>query len=470
MLALLVTLALLAEPQASAAANRRPNIVIILADDLGYADVGVQGCRDIPTPNIDRLAAQGVRCTSGYSAHPFCSPMRASLMTGRYQHRFGYERNIAYDPQNRHMGLPQAETTVATRLSRLGYAAGMVGKWHLGAAAPFHPNRRGFDFFYGFLGGGHDYFRVDLRRPEGEGYLTPLQRNGQPQSLDGYITTVLSEEAIGFIEEPREGPFFLYVSYNAPHTPMQAPEEALSRFSSIQDTRRRAYAAMVSAMDDGIGGILGSLDRLDLRENTIVFFLSDNGGPENANASRNDPLRGQKGDVFEGGIRVPFLVSWPGTLPRGAVYGQPVNSIDVACTALAVAGLDPGEEERLEGVNLVPHLSGEIDSPPHDALFWRKEGGAAWAVRSGDLKLLKRRTSARVELYDLAADIGEARDISTARAQDVERLRALYERWNGSNQPPFFPAYGEYHRIMDRHYREVTGQRSGGETGETSPR
>ncbi|MCZ6793384.1 MAG: sulfatase-like hydrolase/transferase, partial [Planctomycetota bacterium] len=287
----------------------RPNVVLILADDLGYADVGMHGCRDIPTPNIDRLAASGVRCMSGYSAHPFCSPMRASLMTGRYQHRFGYERNIAYDPHNRHMGLPESETTIATRLRQAGYATGMVGKWHLGAARPFHPRRRGFDFFYGFLGGGHNYFSVDLLRPVGEGYFQPLERNGKPEDLTAYLTTALSRSAVGFIESHREKPFFLYVAYNAPHTPMQAPQEYLdeaargspaapesgrpSGATKTQPTKRQIYSAMVHAMDDGIGEILRCLERLKLRERTLVFFLSDNGGPERSNASRNDPLRGQ---------------------------------------------------------------------------------------------------------------------------------------------------------------------------------
>ncbi len=444
------------------APDARPAVVVILADDLGWADVGVHGCRDIPTPNIDRLAASGVRCESGYSAHPFCSPMRASLLTGRYQHRFGYERNIAYDPHNRHMGLPPGERTIASRLQKAGYATGMVGKWHLGAAQPFHPRRRGFDFFFGFLGGGHDYFEVSLARPMGEGYFTPLERNGEPAPLDGYLTTALTREAIGFIESQPRGeerrPFFLYVAYNAPHTPMQAPPEILERFASIADRKRRAYAAMVSAMDDGIGEILDCLERLELRRSTLVFFLSDNGGPERANASRNDPLRGQKGDVWEGGIRVPFVASWPGLLPSGEVYREPVISIDIACTALAAAGIDPATDERLEGVDLVPFLSGKRAGPPHDALFWRKENGAAWAVRAGSLKLLRRGGAEAVELYDLSADIGESTDLAAKRPQEVRRLRSLWEEWNGANEPPFFPSFREYHREMNERYREISGR------------
>ncbi len=434
----------------------QPNVVIILADDLGYADVGFQGCEDIPTPHIDQLAASGVRCSSGYSSHPYCSPMRAGMMTGKYQHRFGYERNIAYDPHNQYMGLPQSESTTATRMQKAGYCTGLLGKWHLGAARQFHPNRRGFDFFYGFLGGGHQYFDVDLTRPMGEGYFSPLQRNGEPEGLQTYLTTALTDSAIDFIDRSRpQQPFFLFVSYNAPHTPMQAPKERLERFSSITDQKRRTYAAMVSVMDDGVGRIIAKLDQQGIRKQTVVFFLSDNGGPEHANASLNDPLRGQKGDVFEGGIRVPFVASWPDQLPADVAYTHPVNSIDVSCTAMALAGVDL-RQEHLDGVNLIPCLSGKIKSPPHEAIFWRKENGQSWAVRSGALKLLKTSNS-RPELYDLDADISETKNLASSRPQDVQRLHGLYEEWNAKNQPPFFVGFRDYHKLMDEKYRQMHG-------------
>lgn len=437
-----------------ACAAERPNIVIILADDLGYGDVGVQGCTDIPTPNIDRLASKGVRCTNGYSSHPFCSPMRAGFMAGRYQHRFGYERNIAYDPHNLFMGLPASETTVPARLQKLGYTTGAFGKWHLGAAAPFQPNRRGFDFFYGFLGGGHDYFEVDLTRPMAEGYRQPLQRNSEPENLGGYLTTVLSTEAVAFIEKHSDAPFFLYLAYNAPHTPLQAPEKYLKRFGSIQDEKRRAYAAMVNAMDDGIGGVLDAIGRLKLREKTLVFFLSDNGGPERSNASNNGPLRGQKGDVYEGGIRVPFIVSWPGNIPEGTTYERPVISLDVTCTALELAGAPA--DSKLDGVNLVPHLSGENQGAPHQALFWRKENGEEWAVRAGSLKLLKERASETLRLYDLAVDIGETTDLFSIRPDAAGELKSMYASWNGKNKPPFFPGYRDYHQILRAKYQDIS--------------
>jgi arylsulfatase A-like enzyme len=379
--------------------------------------------------------------------------MRAGMMTGKYQHRFGYERNIAYDPHNKYMGLPVSEETIASRLSKAGYTTGILGKWHLGASKPFHPNKRGFDYFFGFLGGGHQYFEVDLTRPMGEGYFTALQRNGQPEDLSDYLTSVLSNEAVQFIDTNQQAPFFLFVSYNAPHTPMQAPEKRLAQFARITHPKRRAYAAMVSMLDEGVGQIVDKLKQLNLRERTLIFFLSDNGGPERANASMNDPLRGQKGDVYEGGIRVPFVVSWPRTLPSEAEYHHPVNSIDASCTALSLAGIDL-QKAALDGVNLVPHLAGKKKSSPHEAIFWRKENGQAWAVRAGTLKLLQTKNGAP-ELYDLQSDLSEGNNLAASRPDDVTRLKQLYARWNADNKPPFFPGFREYHQVMDSKYREL---------------
>lgn len=442
---------------APAFAADRPNLVFILADDLGYADVGFQGCQDIPTPHIDSLAASGVRFPSGYAAHPFCSPMRASFMTGRYQHRFGYENNIAFDPHNNRMGLPLSEKTIPQRLQAAGYSTGMVGKWHLGAAHQYHPNRRGFDFFHGFLGGGHDYFEVSLHRPMGEGYQIPIDHNGKPRDLAGYLTEDLTRAAVEFIGSRGGEPFFLYAAYNAPHTPMQAPKERLERFAGIQNPKRRAYAAMVSILDDGVGEIIAALDAGGARDNTLVCFLSDNGGPTTANASSNRPLRGDKGSVFEGGIRVPFIVSWPARLPRGMVYSHPVISHDLSVTALALAGIAGAGTQGLDGVNLVPHLLNRSLKPPHEALFWRMNGGTAWAARSGDWKLLQSGANAAPQLYNLAADISETRDLAAEQPDQVAHLRALFDGWNGGNQPPFFPGYREYHQAKDEFYRELVG-------------
>ncbi|MBT5813368.1 MAG: sulfatase-like hydrolase/transferase [Opitutales bacterium] len=438
----------------TALANERPNVVIILADDMGYCDVGVYGCEDIETVNIDRLAAEGVRFTSGYSSHPYCSPMRAALMAGRYQHRFGYERNIAYDQHNEVMGLPQSEETVASRMQKAGYTTGGIGKWHLGAAAPFQPNSRGFDFFYGFRGGGHRYFDVDLNTRLREGYYAALERNGQPEPLDGYLTTALTDEAIGFIESNQDKPFFLYLAYNAPHGPLEAPDKIETMYQGIEDVKRRTYAAMVHALDDEVGRVVDTLNNLGLRKNTIVYFLSDNGGPEHANSSENGLLRGGKGEVYEGGIRVPFIVSWPGRIPKGSVNDSPVMSIDVMRTSLELAGAPI--DAKLEGVNLMPYLDGSNASDPHEALFWRMENGKDYAVRSGPWKMTKARDQKGVQLYNVEEDIGESRDLASLRPEVMSRLTALYGSWNAKNIAPFFPGYRDYHARMKEVYASIS--------------
>jgi arylsulfatase A-like enzyme len=438
---------------AVAAAEQRPNVLVILADDLGYADVGVHGCQDIPTPNIDALAASGVRCTDGYASHPFCSPTRAGLMSARYQHRFGYVTNVAYDPQNPRIGLPVEIKTVAQRLKQAGYVTGMAGKWHLGASHLHHPNRRGFEDFFGFLGGGHDYFTVDLRIPMAEGYRQPLDRNGSPEGLSGYLTDALADHAVDFIQAHRQQPFFYYLAFNAPHTPLQAPEEAIAKFAAIQDEKRRRYAAMVHRMDMGIGRVLAALQESGVRRQTLVFFLSDNGGPTFANASRNDPLRGVKGQVYEGGIRVPFLAAWPDALPQGAVYRQPIVSFDIASTALAVAGVVASSDD--EGVNLIPYLAGRQTEPPHGSLFFRKDDGQEWAVRSGRWKLIGLDQGQATELYDLESDLGESSNVADQHPEIAAALAEQYAGWDTVNPKPLFPGYRVYHDRKKAFYEQM---------------
>ncbi|MCX5758725.1 MAG: sulfatase-like hydrolase/transferase, partial [Candidatus Hydrogenedentes bacterium] len=343
----------------------RPNIVVILADDLGYADLGCQGCSDIPTPNIDSLAREGVRFTNGYVSCPVCSPTRAGLMTGRYQQRFGHEFNpgpptAAQDT----FGLPLDQPTIAERLKAAGYATGLFGKWHLGFKPEMQPQKRGFDEFYGFLGGAHNYLRVGEK-------ANPIMRGTEPVADIDYTTDAFAREAVSFIDRHRTVPFFLYVPFNAVHAPLEAPEKYLSRFPNIEDKKRRTFAAMLSALDDNVGLILAKLRECQLEENTLVFFISDNGGPTVQTSSRNHPLQGFKGQVYEGGIRVPFLAQWKGRIPSGKVDDRPVIAIDVHPTALAVAGVIPPADAKLEGVNLLPYLTGQESAAPHDALFWR---------------------------------------------------------------------------------------------------
>jgi len=414
----------------------RPNFIVILADDLGYADVGFHGCQDIPTPNLDALAKEGVRCTQGYVSHPFCSPTRAGLMTGRYQQRFGHENNPKYDPNDAVAGLPVSEITVADVLSRLGYVTGAVGKWHLGAAPQFHPLRRGFQEYFGLIGGGHNYFVVGPGDETRE-YFIPLQRNTTPERFEGYLTDVLTTEAVAFIRRHRDSPFFLYLAYNAPHTPLQAPESWLQRVGHIEDPTRRAYAAMVAALDEGVGKVCAVLGELGLEEKTVVFFLSDNGGPVSVTHSSNAPLRGAKGSVYEGGIRVPFVIRWKGVLPGGTTYDEPVISLDIPVTMVAVAGGAFPEDRKVDGVNILPYLRGQQQGPPHKSLFWRTGGGTSWAVRSGQWKLVKAGQQEE-ELFDLLSDISETRSVKNERGEIYEELRHQYEEWNKENIAPLF--------------------------------
>lgn len=414
------------------AAGPRPNVILILADDLGYGDVGYHGCKDIPTPHIDSLARSGVRFTSGYAPHPFCSPTRAALLTGRYQHRFGHENNPPWAPDNDEIGLPVDQVTLPELLHKAGYATGIIGKWHLGGAPCFHPRKRGFTDFYGFLGGGHMY--LPGRKGAAE-YNAPLQHNGRTFEESGYLTDVFSREAVRFVEAHADRPFFLYLSYNAVHGPLQATARYLERFQSIPDERRRTYAAMLSAMDDGIGLLLKRLRELKLEESTLIFFMSDNGGPPHANASSNEPLRGAKGQVFEGGIRVPFLARWKDHLEPGKTFDAPVSGIDLFPTILTACGVEKPAAPQLDGVDLLSHVLKGPEGSPHEQLFWRTGGGLAWAVREGPWKCL-RDQDGQVMLFNLELDLSEKTDLAGSRPDLVERLTRAYERWNRDNVPP----------------------------------
>jgi arylsulfatase A-like enzyme len=418
----------------------KPNVLLIVADDLGYNDVGFQGSKEIPTPHLDRLAAQSLRCTNGYVSHPFCSPTRAGLMTGRYQHRFGHENNPAWLPESSTAGLALSETTFPALMKQAGYATGAVGKWHLGAHPQFHPMKRGFDEYFGALGGGHVYFPGDKGGPE---YQIPLNRNGKDEAQTKYLTEQFGDEAAAFVARHADGkPWMLYLAFNAPHTPLQAPQEWLEKLKHIENTSRRTYAAMICALDAAIGGVMAKLDETKQRENTLIYFVSDNGGPNLAgksgtNFTDNSPLRGAKGAVYEGGMRVPFLVSWPVKIKPG-VYDQPVIALDFLPTSLAAAESPDLTPNNLDGVNLLPFLTGETSAAPHELLFWRSGGpGGNNAVRRGRMKLL-RLGQAAPELYDLAADVGETKNLAAEKPEVVKDLTAAIAEWEKGTVAPTF--------------------------------
>lgn len=451
----LASLAGLAQAGAAAA---RPNIVVILADDLGYADIGVQGATDVPTPNIDRLAAGGVRFTNAYVTWVACAPSRASLLTGQDSHRFGFYTNptpvLAKD-----QGLPPGIMTFPRALQERGYVTGGIGKWHLGTTADRHPNRMGFTDWFGFLGGAHDYYPLEHyprkapERPWPEWFVNhtlPILRNQTRVRVDRYLTDVLTEEAQSFIERHRQSPFFLYLAYNSPHSPWEAPEDEEARYSlekvakinGIPPEFRRTYDAMVSRLDSGVGAVMEALRRHSLEERTLVIFLSDNGGGANTQPngrpgypSWNGPLRGFKGTLWEGGIRVPFLANWRGVLPAGRTYDQPVSSLDIGATALALAGGAP-RNMRLDGVDILPHVIGRKKGPPHQRLYWKQQ--ARGAIREGRYKLITGEKNTTHELYDVVDDIGETKNLAAAKPKLVKRLDAAWKAWNAEMKPPLW--------------------------------
>ena len=426
------------------AASNTPNLIVIMTDDMGYADVGFNGCTDIPTPNIDRIANQGVKCTNGYVAYPVCGPSRAGFMTGRYQQRFGFERNPQYSPQDPNMGLPRSEESIATILKKAGYTSGIVGKWHLGAHPDLHPLSRGFDFFHGHLGGGHQYLPEALTikdshaaKDEPESYRTWILRNHEPQPPRKYLTDDFSDAAVEFVEASKDNPFFLFLAYNAPHAPLQATDEYLAPFRHIQDTKRKTYAAMVSAVDDGVGMLLDKLESLELMDDTLIVFLSDNGGPHTKNGSRNTPLRGGKSDVWEGGYRVPFAIRWDGTLPAGKVYDEPVSSLDILATMAGITGIPIADDRPLDGVNLIPYLTGKNPNPPHEVLYLRKWDEGKFSIRKGDFKLVVLKDQP-LQLFNLIRDISEQRNIARENPEITEELAGLLRQWESELIEPKF--------------------------------
>jgi arylsulfatase A-like enzyme len=404
----------------AAALAAPPNIVFIVADDLGYADLSVHGGKDLRTQHIDALAAAGMRLTNAYASGCVCSPSRVGLLTGRYQQRTGHDFNT-----RRGFGLAAGETTISQRLKAAGYVTGMVGKWHLGLSPEQHPLARGFDEFYGILEHG-------IGPAERGNKEIHVYRGRETVAAPADHTTAFGREAVAFIERHREQPFFLYLPFTAVHSPHVAPPEQLKKFDHIADRRRRNYLAMLATLDDQVGQIVAALDRHNLKDNTLVCFMADNGGPDGAPS--NAPLRGHKWTLWEGGIRSPLFVVWPGRIAPGTTSAEPVIQLDLVPTALAAAGVDAPATGQLDGVNLLPHLLGKSRSLDRPALFWRF--GPQLAVRSGNWKLVKPSASEEPVLFNLADDIGEAKDVTLLHPAKARELQALWDAWNAGNAPP----------------------------------
>lgn len=431
---------------APAAAAERPNVLVIMADDLGYGDLGVHGGRSVPTPHLDALAAAGVRCTNAYVSAPYCSPARAGFLTGRAQTRFGHEFN-PHVGDERQLGLPTQLRTIADEVRGAGYATGLVGKWHQGFSPLHHPQSRGFDEFFGFLVGGHNFLLHSSAEPRfGSAHSHDmLYRGRELQRLDGYTTDVFTDEAIRFMERHAAQPWFLYLAFNAVHTPLEIAEHLRERIpAEVQDPQRRGYLSLLLGLDDAIGRLRAFLQHSGQEQDTLIFFLSDNGGAGRRpflayNAAVNRPLRGDKGQTLEGGIRVPFFVSWPGQLTGGITYDHPVTALDILPTVCQVAGVRPAQP--VDGVDLLPCLRGQLRTPPHAALYWRF--GSQKAIRRGDWKLVdwrdfEKQSGSGWELYHLGRDPGETQNVAGAHADLVASLTQDWQDWNAGNVAPLW--------------------------------
>ncbi len=462
-----------AQSPAAGVLPSHPNIVLLIADDLGYAELGCQGNAQVETPHIDALANFGVRCTQAYVTAPNCSPSRAGLFTGRTPTQFGYEFNpIGARNEDPGTGLPASQRTLAEHLKANGYTTGLIGKWHLGGTADFHPLRRGFDEFFGFLHEGHYYVPPPwygttsmLRRkglPAGSGERfqpapnliysshmghdepaydanNPLLRGGTPVSEPAYLTDALAREATEFIKRYRDAPFLLCVTYNAVHSPLQAKTKTLQRFQNIEDIHRRIFLAMLSDLDSSVGAIMSALDTFNLREKTLVIFLSDNGGPTRELTSSNFPLRDGKGSMYEGGLRVPFIVSWPGQVPRDQICTEIVSSLDIFPTIAEATQTSSAAPIELEGFDLLPLLKDPARRSQHQQLYWRQ--GKRAALRKGPWKIVSpsiRGGERAWELYNIDIDIGELHNLASQQTEKLSELQAEWNKLDATMAQPLF--------------------------------
>lgn len=431
----LVAMLVLASPgglsarETTTASAARPNIILIVADDLDYADISIHGGTKTPTPNIDSIAKNGVQFTQAYVTCPVCGPSRVAILTGKYQDRVGYVSNHGPKiPEN--FGLPSSEVLVGEVLKAAGYKTGMIGKWHLGFKPGMVPNAQGFDYFFGHLHGAHDY-HPGVEKPG------PILRNTEPVKTTKWLTTTFAEEAVKFISDSDGKPYFLYVPFNAVHDPLQAPEELLKKFAHVRNERDRKMAAMLYEMDEGVGKILEAVKSSGAEKNTLVVFFNDNGGPRGHLPEANGPLRGGKATLYEGGIRVPLFMQWPGRIRAGTKYEHPVMGMDLMPTFLAAA--NTRTSVTLEGVNLFPYIDGKEKSKPHQSLFWRfVDAPDQNAARKDDLKIIQPAPSEPWELYDLAADPNETKDLAAETPAKVKELAADWQEWNSKNKDPLF--------------------------------
>ncbi|MBL7777739.1 MAG: sulfatase [Chitinophagales bacterium] len=490
----------LSEPIEDYSKYNRPNIILILADDLGQTDISLYGNTKINTPNIDRLGREGATFTEGYISSPVCSPSRAGLLTGRYQQRFGHE----FQPNHRYLknmleyfgfrmlprfkplspiktkevpeveerlrqGLPPSEITMAELLKKYGYTCGITGKWHLGAADFALPCNRGFDYQYGFYEAftmyaekkdtaiTHTPVRTDYmdmhqwKTAEGRtGNCAILRNCCERMEENKYLTDVLTNEAIAFMERSKDKPFFLYLPYNAPHSPLQAPNSYYEQFKHIADPVKRTYAAMIKKLDDEVGRVMKYVESNGLAENTLIVFLSDNGGAVYNGTTDNAPYRGGKLTNFEGGLRVPFLMNWKGKIAPNTVVHHPVISFDVFATITAYMGIELPADRTFDGANLLPHLTAKTSEPPHEKLLWRSEFNKA--IRKDEWKLMLNEYDGTQLLYHMPTDSTERINVAAKHPELVKQLTNEINQWETELVAPLWP------RVVNYVYKDEGGK------------
>jgi len=483
----------LAEKESAERDQKPPNVIILLADDLGKYEVSAYGVDHISTPNIDRLGYEGVIFDEGYVTAPTCAPSRAGILTGRVQNRYGFETQVMeFYPTNmieylsgkylvntgdfvveskpafpsewqvHKQGIPPTEITLAEMFKRMGYATGITGKWHLGISKYNLPMKRGFDYQYGFYGASslytpernwshvinheHQSFSTQYQWDMGRYGEAAIMEMGKEIQEEQYLTFAIRDKAIEFIEKNQEDPFFLYCTFSAPHIPFQAPVDYYCMYEHVEDDNKRVYYAMISALDDALGVIHQKIKDLGLEENTIIYLLSDNGGASYTHATDNGPLKGGKLTQFEGGINVPFMMKWKGKIPAGTRYEYPVSSADIFVTSVINAGGNLPTDREYDGVDLMPYITGKDKGRPHEHLFWRADH--IWAIRSGDYKLILSARDGWAELYDLKNDKSEEFNLKEQMPELFEELRATHEKWQKTKLPekPLWP------RIMDKKF------------------
>ena len=478
----------LAKDLPASADSMPPNIIFIVVDDLGKYEISAYGSETMKTPHIDALAGEGVRFTDCYVNAPVCAPSRAGLLTGRYPQRFGFEtqpmemypNNLAAYYAGKHLmntgdfemvtdpkfptewqmekqGVPPTEFTLADILKMRGYKTGLVGKWHLGHSKSQIPNEMGFDEQYGFYGAFTHYsekrnspnyvhfvqdsYSSKYQWKMGRKETSAIRRNDKVIKEARYTTFAIMEEGLEFIARNRENPFFLYLAFNAPHVPFQAPRAYYEMYSHVKEENKRVYYAMIHVLDDAIGSLNDKLKLMGLEENTIIYFISDNGGASYTGATDNGPYKGGKLTTFEGGVNVPFIMKWKDKIPAGMVYDQPVSSMDIFATSVAAAECVLPDDRVYDGVDLLPFVKGENTASPHDAFYWRADH--IHAMRKGNWKFMLSTRDNWVELYNIGEDTYEQFDLNALKPEVLEELQKDFDKWQEGLAPPLWP------RIMD---------------------